>query len=144
MILMRSVFRFIWIFQGSTLFDFFVEWPWYHPWYTMASPRHPMAWYRIPWPRRGYRGMVPWQPLWQPPRHSMATSRHVIATPMAPQCPRHLGLGLSFGFHGMPRRSVEGSVVCHGQCRGRVCRRWCHGMSRKRTIMYMPRVVPRF
>ena len=38
-----------------------------------------------------------------------------------PRCRRHLGLGL--GFHGMPWRSVEGSVVC----RGSFCCRWCHG-----------------
>jgi len=30
----------------------------------------------------------------------------------------------------MPWRSVEGSVVCRGRCRGRFCRRWCHGMPR--------------
>ena len=49
-----------------------------------------------------------------------------------------LGLSLGLGFHGMPWRSVEGSEVCRARCRGRFCRRWSHGMSRKRTTMYMP------
>ena len=37
-------------------------------------------------------------------------------------------LGLGLGFHGIPWRSVEGSVVCHARCRGRFCRRWWHGI----------------
>ena len=41
-----------------------------------------------------------------------------------------LGLGLGLRFHGMPWRSVEGSVVRRGRCRGRLCRWWCHGMPR--------------
>ena len=117
--------------QGSTLFDFFVAWPWYHPWHTMAFPQHPMAWHRIPWRRGGGRGMlwvVPWQPPRQPQRHSMAISRSVMATPTVPQRPRHLGLGL--GLRGMPWKFLEGSVVCRGRCRGRVWRSWCHGMPR--------------
>ena len=58
--------------QGLTLFECCVACPWYHPCHsTMASPRHPMAWHRIPWRRGGCRGMqwvVPWQPPRQPPR----------------------------------------------------------------------------
>ena len=83
--------------------------------------------------RGGSRGMprvVAWQPPLQPPRHSMVTPRNV--NPHGPPmftAPR-LGLGLGLGFHGMPWASVEGSVVYRGRCRGRLCRRWCHGMPR--------------
>ena len=47
-------------------------------------------------------------------------------TPMSTAPRVGLGLGIGLGFQGMPRRSEEGSVVC----RGRFCRRWCHGMPR--------------
>ena len=46
-------------------------------------------------------------------------------------------LGLGLGFHGMPWRSGEGSVVCRGRCRRRFCRRRCHDIYFvKKTIIY--------
>ena len=44
--------------RGSTLIDFCVAWPWYHPWYSMASPRHPIPWCGIGF--HGTRWGAPW------------------------------------------------------------------------------------
>ena len=54
----NSVQQLLLLLQGSTQCNFFfrghaVALPWYHPWYTMGSPRHPIAWHRIPWHAEG-------------------------------------------------------------------------------------------
>ena len=85
--------------------------------------------------RGGYRGMPRVVPL--QPGISAECDDNPHGTPLftAPKS------GLGLGFHGMPWRSVEGSiwyavddaVEVRGRfrvvCRGRFCRGWCHGMS---------------
>ena len=101
------------------------------PWHGHGNT-HGIRWHPhgIPWRGIGFHG-TPWGVPGMP-----RVVHH--GTPTTPQCPRHLGLGfgleLGLGFHGMPWRSV----VCRGRCHGRFCSRWCPGMSRKRTTMYIP------
>ena len=99
------------------------------PWHPHGISCHSMAPWGVPWHVMGGTMAVPAATATAlHGRHSMATSRHVMTTPTAPQCPRHLGLGL--GFHGMPWKSVECFVVGRGRCRGTFCRTWYHGMPR--------------
>ena len=72
--------RTIQFIRGSTLFDC--------SWYG-----HGIGFHGTPWGCRGMPWVVPWQPPRQPPWHSMVIPRNVMATPTAPQYPRHLGGG---------------------------------------------------
>ena len=71
---------------------------------------------------------TPTAPPQHPPQHSMAIPRHVMATPTAPQRPRHLGLGLELGLHGMVCQTME----VRGKFRGMpwsVRRKWSHNIA---------------
>ena len=92
---------------------------------THGIPWHPHG---IPWRaigswRRGGCGGMPWVVPWHPPRHlarvRVGDRDRVRVRARVP----------------WPSRSVEGSGVCRGKCRGRVCRSGvtaCHGMSQKK------------
>ena len=76
---------------------------------------------------RGNRHGTPWRPHgipWQSPRHPNFQGTQVRGW--------HLGLGLELrlGFHSMPWRREDDSVVCRGRCRGRFCCRLFHGVPR--------------
>ena len=109
----------------------------------MASPRHPMVWRRVSWHAVG--GAVACHGWYHGDPRGNATALHgnpaechdnPYGTPMSTATRLGLGLrlglgvGLGLGFHGIPWRSVEGSVVCRGICCGRLCCRCCHGMPR--------------
>ena len=112
----------------------FAAWPWYHPWHNIASPRYLMVWHEIPWPL-GWCRVIPWvvpgQPPRQPPRHSMATSRHGMATPTTPlttasKCGRAWARVQTYSV-------VYGSVLCRGIHREWDFQHvimWFHGMPR--------------
>ena len=119
--------------QGSTLFAWHshgIPWcgigfhgtPWGVPWHATSGTRAtPAA------TATALHGMS-----WPPPRHPNV---HGTSMFTAPRLGLGLGIGvaLGLGFHGMPWRSVEGSVVYRGRCRGRFAvgdATACHGMSR--------------
>ena len=75
--------------------------------------------------------------------HGNSTACHdnLHGTPMSKAPRLGMGLGLVLGFHGMPLRSVEDSVVCRGRCLGRFAAGGsmpCLDLSRKRRITYIP------
>ena len=82
---------------------------------------------------------------WGMPRHSMggtivtpviiatALTRNLTAcqgNPRATPTSTAPRVGVGLGFHGVPWRSVERSVVCRGQCSATGDRWWCHDMPR--------------
>ena len=102
------------------------------PWHPHGIPWRDIGFYGTPWglPGHAMGGTMAPPAATTTALHGNPTECHVNprGTPMS-TAPR-LGLGLGLGFHGMPWRSAEGSVVCCGRCRGRFCRRWRHGVPR--------------
>ena len=114
------------------------------PWHPHGISWRGVGCHRTPWHTTG--GSSTWQPPRQPPqhpsRHSMATPRLVMPTPTVPQCLRHLPRYCRVMVRTRVRVPWYAVEVC-GRFRGmqwkvlpQVVARQCHGMSRKRAIMY--------
>ena len=106
------------VLHYSTISWHAVELPWHHPWHTI---RHLHG---IPWRGLGSHG-TPWGATPAGTATVSPTSLygnltachgndHGTAMSSALRVGLGSGLGLGLGFHGMPWRSMEGSMVCRG------------------------------
>ena len=146
-IVLSIVIRYVWHAVGicsPCVLHYYSTFSWHAMWHwhgtTHGIPWHPHG---SPWRGIGFHG-TPWGVPW----HAMGGT---MGTPAATATSSLTALhGNPTACHGNPEGTpmptaprVKGSMVCRegswkvrGLCRGRFCRRWCHGRSRKRTIMY--------